>query len=137
MLLGCRTGQRVSVGFTLVELMVVISIILIVSSIAAPSYQRHLKLAREAALRENLYQVRMAIGAYTLDRLHAPQSLDDLVQAGCLPQIPLDPITNSRETWVAVAEDAAQATDPEHPGIADVRSGSTSRSSDGSSYSSW
>jgi general secretion pathway protein G len=132
-----ETRNRIRRGFTLLELMVVISIILILLSFAVPAYQQHIKKAREAVLREDLYQMRSAIDQYSLDKLRAPQSLEDLVSAGYLREVPLDPITNSRETWVVEQEDVVLSVDQNQPGISDVRSGATLPSSDGSLYSSW
>ena len=117
--------------------MVVISIILILLSLAVPSYQQHVKRAREAVLREDLYQMRNAIDQYSLDKLRAPQSLDDLVSAGYLREIPLDPFTSSRDTWLVVQEDVVLSVDQNQPGITEVHSGSTLAASDGSTYSSW
>jgi len=131
------TNYKSKLGFTLLELMVVISIILILLSLAVPSYQQHVKRAREAVLREDLYQMRNAIDQYSLDKLRAPQSLDDLVSAGYLREIPLDPFTSARDTWLVVQEDVLLSVDQNQPGITDVHSGSTLSSSDGSAYSSW
>src|SRR5574341_398073 len=122
-------------GFTLLELMVVVSIIIILISMAVPSYQQHVRRAREAVLREDLYQMRNAIDQYSLDKLRAPQSLDDLVSGGYLREIPVDPFTQSRDTWLVVEEDVVLSVDQNQPGISDVRSGSTLTSSDGSPYS--
>jgi type II secretory pathway pseudopilin PulG len=72
--------------------MVVVSIIIILIAVSVPSYQQHVKMAREAALRENLYQMRMAIDRYALDKLRAPQSIDDLVTAGYLGKVPPRPL---------------------------------------------
>lgn len=124
-------------GFTLLELMVVVSIIIILISMAVPSYQQHVRRAREAVLREDLYQMRNAIDQYSLDKLRAPQSLDDLVSAGYLREVPVDPFTSSRDTWLVVQEDVLLSVDQNQPGITDVRSGSSLSSSDGSPYSSW
>ena len=132
--LGNRKSRR---GFTLLELMIVVSIIIILISVAVPSYQQHVQRAREAVLREDLYQMRSAIDQYSLDKLRAPQSLDDLVSAGYLREVPLDPFTSKRDTWVVVQEDVVLSVDQNQPGISDVHSGSTLASSDGSAYSSW
>jgi general secretion pathway protein G len=132
-----ETRNRILRGFTLLELMVVISIILILLSFAVPAYQQHIKKAREAVLREDLYQMRSAIDQYSLDKLRAPQSLEDLVSAGYLREVPLDPITNSRDTWVVEQEDIVLSVDQNQPGISDVHSGAALASSDGSLYSSW
>ena len=132
----CETGDRTR-GFTLLELMVVVSIIIILISVAVPSYQQHVQKAREAVLREDLYQMRQAIDQYSLDKLRAPQSLSDLVSAGYLREVPPDPFTSSRDTWVVVQEDVVLSVDQNQPGISDVHSGSAMAASDGSAYSSW
>jgi len=132
--IGNRKSTR---GFTLLELMVVVSIIIILISVAVPSYQQHVRRAREAVLREDLYQMRSAIDQFSLDKLRAPQSIDDLVSAGYLREVPLDPFTSSRDTWVVVQEDVMLSVDQNQPGITDVHSGSSMAASDGSPYSSW
>jgi general secretion pathway protein G len=124
-------------GFTLLELMIVISIILILLSISIPQYQQSLLHAKEAVLKQDLYVLRSAIDQYTLDKQKAPQSLEDLAQAGYLKSLPKDPFTNSRETWVTVNEDSILAVDQQQPGISDVHSGASQTSSDGTPYSEW
>ena len=137
MLSGRRTSRRAWAGFSLLELMVVASIVIILTSIAVPAYHQHVKRAREAVLREDLYHMRIAIGAYALDKLHGPQSLDELVSGDYLPEIPLDPFTHSRETWVVTEENEIQSVDQTQPGITEVHSGSTLTASDGTPYSTW
>lgn len=117
--------------------MVVISIIMILMSVAMPMYQRSIQHAREAVLRQNLYSLRSVIDQYSMDKQKAPQSLDDLVQAGYLKQIPIDPITDSRDSWVTDTEDIMIAVDQTQPGIIDVHSGAPGTASDGTAYSSW
>jgi general secretion pathway protein G len=129
-----RTLQR---GFTLIELMVVISIIVILMSVAIPRYQASILRARETVLRDDLYTLRTVIDQYTLDKQKAPQSLQELVESGYLKQLPMDPFTNSRESWVAVTDDSIMSPDQSQPGIVDVHSGSDQKSSEGSAYSSW
>jgi general secretion pathway protein G len=125
-------------GFTLIELMIVISIILILISVAVPAYQQSVTRARESVLRQNLFTLRSVISQYTLDKQKAPQALDDLISAGYLKQLPKDPITGQSDTWVPVQEDdTLSATDQQEGGIDDVHSGSEATSSDGSAYSSW
>jgi general secretion pathway protein G len=124
-------------GFTLIELMIVISIILILISIAVPIYNSSIIRAREAVLRDDLYTMRSVIDQYTMDKQRAPQSLEDLVSAGYLKQVPTDPFTGSRDTWVVVQEDVMLSVDQTQPGISDVHSGATGTGSDGSAYSSW
>jgi len=123
-------------GFTLIELIIVISIIAILASIAAGNYQHSVWRAREAVLRNDLFTMRSSIDQYTLDKQKAPQSLDDLVSAGYIKMIPKDPITNNA-VWVTEQEDSLMAIDQTQPGIVDVHSGSGSPSTDGSVYSSW
>jgi general secretion pathway protein G len=123
-------------GFTLLELTIVISIMLILMAIAIPSYQRSIVNARESVLRNDLFAMRSVIDQYTLDKQRAPQSLDDLVTAGYLKRIPKD-ITGSDSTWQTVAEDTLLAVDQQQPGIVDVHSGSDQTASNGESYSSW
>jgi len=132
-----RNRNREQRGFTLIELMIVISIILILVSIAAPIYSSSITRAREAVLKDDLFTMRSVISQYTLDKQRAPQSLDDLVQAGYLKQIPVDPMTNARDTWTVDQEDVLLSVDQQQPGITDVHSGSTATSSDGTPYSSW
>jgi len=133
-----RQTKARSRGFTLIELMIVISIILILISVAVPAYQQSVVRARESVLRQNLFTLRSVISQYTLDKQKAPQALDDLVSAGYLKSIPKDPITGTNDTWVPVQEDDTLSSgDQQEGGINDVHSGSEATSSDGSTYSSW
>jgi general secretion pathway protein G len=128
-----RSGMS---GFTLLEMMVVISIIIILMAIAIPNYSRSVIQGRESVLRSNLSTLRSVISQYTLDKQKAPQSLDDLVQAGYLRQIPMDPMTKETN-WEVVQEDALMSVDQQEPGIFDVHSASSGVASDGTSYSTW
>ncbi|HUK87672.1 MAG TPA: prepilin-type N-terminal cleavage/methylation domain-containing protein [Terriglobales bacterium] len=124
-------------GFTLIEMMIVISLIIILLGLAIPNYVQSLRRAKEAVLRDDLFTLRTSIDQYTYDKLRAPQSLDDLVTAGYLHEVPVDPMTNSRETWVVVNEDVMESIDQTQPGITDVHSGSEATALDGTAYSSW
>ena len=128
-----RKKQR---GFTLVELMIVMSIIVILLGIAIPNYRNSIVRARESVLKDDLFTMRSVIDQYTLDKQKAPQSLDDLVSAGYLKSIPKDPMTNTTE-WQVTQEDSLMAVDQQEPGIVDVHSTSDTRSSEGTPYSSW
>src|SRR3569833_1365532 len=129
-----KKGSR---GFTLIELMIVISIILILMAVAIPNYQQSVLHARESVLRQDLYVIRTAIDQYTLDKQKAPQSLQDLTSANYLKEITEAPMTRSRDTWETVQEDTLMAIDQQQPGIVDVHSGSQQASSDGSAYNTW
>ncbi len=131
------TPTRKRRGFTLIELMMVISIILILVSVAAPIYKTAILHAHEAVLRDDLFTMRSLIQQYTLDKQKAPQSLEDLVSAGYIKQIPKDPFTGSSDTWVTDQEDVLLSVDQQQPGIVDVHSGSSQTSSEGTAYSSW
>ena len=131
---GRRTCER---GFTLVELMIVMAIIAILATIAIPIYVRTLQRAKEATLREDLHTMRTAIDSYTVDKEKAPESLDDLVQAGYLKSIPVDPVTSSSETWITSQSDTLTDINETQGGVDDVHSGSQALATDGTSYNTW
>jgi len=124
-------------GFTLIELVIVMAIIAILASIAIPNFVSSIRNAKEAVLKEDLHVMRNAIDSYTMDKNKAPQSLDDLVQAGYLKEIPTDPMTHSNDTWVTSTDDTLDSVDQTEPGIDDVHSGSQEVGSDGQMYSTW
>ena len=121
-------------GFTLIELIVVMAIVALLVSIAAPRYLLSLERAREASLRSSLQTLRAAIDQYTADRGHYPDSLESLVAARYLREAPEDPLTGRRDSWVllAPAPDSLLAG-----GVWDVRSGAAGRSRDGGLYAEW
>lgn len=128
-----KVGQQ---GFTLIEMVVVISLILVLLSIALPMYNQSIVRAKEAKLHQNLTTLNKVIQEYSLDKKHAPQSLDDLVP-GYLKFIP-DDITGRTDSWKTDQEDSQDAWDPNQIGIVSVHSGSDETASDGSgAYSSW
>jgi general secretion pathway protein G len=135
--MAIRLKMRRGSGFTLLEMMIVISIILILMSVALPIYNQSVLRSREAVLRQDLFELRSLISQYTLDKQKAPQSLDDLVTAGYIKTLPKDPMTNEAN-WEVVQEDVLLAVDQQDPGISDVKSASSALASDGTSaYSSW
>lgn len=129
--------SKLEAGFTMVELMIVMAIMLILTTLAVASYTTAVKHAKEAVLREDLQVMRTAIQSYTMDKEKAPQSLDDLVQSGYLRAIPVDPMTQSANTWVTDTSDAMYSLDETEPGVDDVHSGSDEKGSNGKPYSSW
>jgi general secretion pathway protein G len=116
--------------------MIVISMILILMSIAVPMYTQSVVRARESVLRQDLFTLRSVISQYTLDKAKAPQGLEDLKTAGYIREIPKDPMTNEAN-WEVVQEDVLLAVDQTEPGISDVKSASNLISSDGTAYSTW
>ncbi len=132
-----RLRRNQSHGFTLIELMIVISVMLILISFAIPAYNQSVLRARESVLRQNLFTLRSLISQYTLDKQKAPQSLEDLVQAGYMKQIPVDPMTAKNDTWTVDQEDTLLSVDQQETGISDVHSGSSQISTDGTAYSTW
>lgn len=134
-----KASQKRRRGFTLIELMIVISIILILVSVALPAYNQSIVRARESVLKQNLFTLRSVISQYTLDKQKAPQSLEDLVSGGYLKQLPVDPMTGKNDTWVAdQQQDTMMSIDEQDEGgIIDVHSGSEGISSDGSAYNTW
>ena len=134
---GSRNKFRKQQGFTMIEMIIVIAIILILTSIAIPIYTGHVLRAREAVLREDLYTLRNAIDQYTQDKAKAPQSLDDLISAGYMRAIPKDPFTNASDTWQPVTDDTIASPDQTASGITDVHSGSSQIGSDGTAYNTW
>lgn len=128
-----------SLGFTLIELMIVIFVMLILISIAVPNFTRSVQRSREAVLKQNLFTLRDLISQYTLDKQKAPQSLDDLVQAGYLKQIPKDPMTDQAD-WAAEQQPDDTISSPDEQdqgGIDDVHSASTAVGTDGTAYNTW
>jgi general secretion pathway protein G len=134
--IGKQRALQGARGFTLLELMIVISIIMILMAVAVPVYNQSIIQARESVLRSNLSTLRNVISQYTLDKQKAPQSLDDLVQGGYLRQVPVDPMTRL-PNWEVVQEDVMLAVDQQDPGITDVHSASSGTASDGTAYSTW
>jgi general secretion pathway protein G len=136
-LMGRRLPRISPSGFTLIELMIVLTIISILVTIALPIANAAILRAKEAVLKSNLFTLRSLIDQYTADKLKAPQSLDDLVTAGYLRAVPKDPITGSAGTWETVTEEATILPEQTETGIYDLHSGSSAISSEGTPYNSW
>jgi len=134
--MGLKQRFIQSRGFTLLELMVVISIIAIFLAIVIPTYSRSILAAHENQLRSELSQLREAIWRYTFDKQKAPQSLDDLRVAGYIDRIPDDPMTKE-PNWEVVEDEYLISADQQDPGLIDVHSASNALASDGTAYSSW
>lgn len=135
-----RNGERLTrreFGFTLIELMIVMTIISILLAIAIPIYQKSILRAKESVLRNNLFTLRTMIDEYTVDKQHAPETLDDLVSEGYLRQVPVDPITGNNTSWKLVMEDTPVGGDNQPPGIFDIHSGAEGNGLDGTAYSDW
>jgi general secretion pathway protein G len=128
--------SRRSRGFTMIELMVVLSIIVIFMGIAVPMFNRSILRAREETLRSDLTMLNRQIVQYTIDKQKAPQSLDDLKTAGYIEQIPNDPITGE-PNWEVEQEEFLLSVEQQDPGITGVHSASSAISTNGDAYSTW
>jgi general secretion pathway protein G len=127
---------RTNRGFTLIEMMIVISLILVLISIALPVYNRSIVRAKESVLKQDLFTLRQVIDQYTIDKKKAPQSLEDIMTAGYLKVVPKDPFTNEAN-WKLDQEEGPDVVDQNEPGIIDVHSSSELTATDGTTYSSW
>jgi general secretion pathway protein G len=126
-----RAGQ----GFTFLEILIVITLLGLLVAIALPAYQNSVTRSREAALRQTLYRVREAIDEYHTDQRGYPGTLEDLVMKGYLRSMPVDPITESPDTWQVEYASYNQIDQGEITGIWDLRSGAEGNDLDGSPYS--
>lgn len=129
--------RRGRFGYTLIEILIVMTVMSILMSAAVPLYTRVVQRTKESVLRNNLFSIRNVIDEYTYDKQKAPQSLQDLVTEGYLRQVPEDPIVGNNTSWKVIMEDALTMVNQTEPGIFDVRSGSDKTSSEGTPYAEW
>jgi general secretion pathway protein G len=127
--------ERKRAGFTLLELMIVITVIIILAAIVLPQYQKTILTTREAVLRDDLFNMRKLLDQYAADKQKLPQSLDDLVTGGYLRELPKDPITGQADWTIVTGEDPNSSSGEQ--GVTDIHSASTDTSSEGTPYSEW
>ena len=125
---------RGSRGFTLIELLVVISMISILAAMGVVQYRNSVQRTKETTLRKDLFEIRDVIDQYYADKGKYPSSLDALVSDGYLRKIPIDPITNSADTWETVPAEADPSNPSAEPGIYNIKSGATGTALDGTAY---
>ncbi len=131
-----RSGSPDAGGWTLIEMLVVLSLIMILASIALTQYRNSILTAKEATLRANLYHMREAIDQYYADKGRYPDSLDTLVTDRYIRAVPKDPITDATD-WQTIQADSEPGTTTVSPGIYEVKSASSAVAMDGSPYATW
>jgi general secretion pathway protein G len=136
--LTTETGRRRHRGFTLLELMIVLTIIAILVGISIPIYKAVILRSRESTLKMNLHSLREVIDQYTADKKKAPQTLQDLVDGGYYrKELPWDPMTDRNDSWVPQFDTSVASADQTESGITDVTSGSSAMSTEGTPYNTW
>lgn len=130
-------GRRAQGGFTLIELLVVITLIMILSGIAMVQYTNSVKSAKETVLKTDLFRMRDAIDQYYADKGRYPASLETLVSERYMREVPVDPITGRRDTWVFTQSEPDPSSPAGSTGLYDVRSGADGVGLDGTRYSTW
>jgi general secretion pathway protein G len=129
--------HRRDAGFTLIEILIVITLIFVLAGMALVQYTNSVTSAKEAVLKENLFRLRDAIDQYYADKNKYPASLDDLVTEKYIRLVPPDPITNSTETWQTVMSEPDPLNPSAQPGVYDVKSGAEGTALNGTKYSDW
>ena len=124
-------------GFTLIELMVVMTLIVILAGIGLTTYPNSVTRSKEAVLKENLFHLRDSIDQYYADKNNYPETLSSLVLERYIRTVPVDPFTQSTDTWKLVMSEVNPEDLSETPGIFDIKSGSQQTALDGSQYSDW
>ncbi|HTI39207.1 MAG TPA: type II secretion system protein [Vicinamibacterales bacterium] len=135
--IGSARRRRAEAGFTLVELLVVISLISILAAMAIVNYRNGVLRSQEAVLKQDLFRMRDAIDQYYADKGKYPSSLDSLVSDGYLRAVPEDPITKSKDTWQTVPAEPDPNNPSAEPGVYDIKSGAPGTALDGSNYADW
>lgn len=128
---------RHSQGFTLIELVVVVTLIVVLASIGLSTYTLSVRRAKEAVLREDLFRMKDAIDQFYADKGTYPPDLASLVTDGYMRQIPKDPITESSDTWQIVMPESDAANPNAAPGVYDIKSGAEGTAIDGTNYAEW
>ncbi|HEX5601773.1 MAG TPA: prepilin-type N-terminal cleavage/methylation domain-containing protein [Pyrinomonadaceae bacterium] len=130
------TGKKLrTAGFTLLELMIVISIIIILASITLPQYQKTIMHTRETVLKDDLRKMRSLLDQFAADKGRLPQSLDEIVSEGYMREIPVDPFTGNKDWALTTGEDPNSSEGSQ--GVTDVHSASSETSTEGTPYSEW
>ena len=132
-----RRRPSISSGFTLIELLVVMTLLVVLATVGLTQYRNSIVHAREAVLKEDLFRMRDAIDQYYADKNRYPASLEELVSEKYLRAVPVDPITQSVETWQTTFSAADPSNPSGEPGISDVKSGAEQTATDGTPYAEW
>ena len=130
-------GLQASGGFTLIEVLIVVSLIVVLAGIGLATYSMSIRRSKESVLLEDLDKMRRALDQYSADKGHYPSDLSELVADGYIRQVPKDPLTDSSDTWHTVMSDIDAANPNATPGVYDVKSGATGNGLDGTSYADW